>query len=232
MEQRYKYQKCLKPAADDFLEAPSTALLGYWSTIPEESTLIFDELDMLRGIGVLEDFAMVLRTLVSTRAQSAVQSIPIIIASYLPPHRFIDDRLGSPFNVGAHVRLTNFERLEAETLIRRAFPAIRVRDADALYEFVGGQPFLLQCGLHWLSTGRTMEEFVRQGTETEGLVRSYLQFVEAELNRVTGQSLAQVDLNDLSLRELARLDEAGLVQRHSAGFEWACGLYRMVFQRR
>ena len=126
------------------MDSPQYALYKYLRSIPQNSVLIFDEIDMLKGLNLLEDFSAILRSFYSTSYSQGEQRISILIVSYLPPMYYIENQLGSPFNVGRHILLSNFNRQEAEGLLKLIDPPITTKEGDSIHSLFGGHPFMLQ----------------------------------------------------------------------------------------
>jgi hypothetical protein len=190
--------------------------------------LIFDEYDMLRAIGLLAEVSMILR---AAHVQSFVDKPgpSILIGSFLAPQRFQEDTFVSPFNTGVHIQLEPFDRREAEMLVRRILPALSAKEADALYELVGGQLFLLQCGLGELARGRRVVDLIENAKAGMGAIGDYMRFVAHSLDDETRRQLAETQLQNLPEHVFHRLIEAGIACRKGKHREWAAQLHRIVF---
>lgn len=218
-----------EPDAKSFLRAPGRAFLDFLDGLVGSSVILIDEYDMLRGLGILEEFSTVLRAFQSQKAWKNAEPAGILIASWLPPYRFIENTMASPFNIGNHVRLGAFDRREAESMIRRVIPAMPVRDADSLFEFVGGQPFLLGSALYWLTQGRAVDELARVATRSDGPFGTYLQSLGHSVSEDVRRALERDELSKLAPSELAHLEEVGILRRLRSGYEWAGGLHKAAF---
>ena len=137
----------------------------------------------------------------------------------------------SPFHVGNHLRLGAFNRQEADSLIRRGLPALSVRDADSLFELLGGQPFLLQAALYWLAEGRTVDDLAQVATNFDGPFGAYLEFLGHSLSDEGRRALllAQSELSTLTNAQRTLLEEVGILRETRTGHEWASALHKEAF---
>ena len=217
-----------KPEAEKFLLTPGTALQECFSQLPANTVIAFDDFDALRGINALEAFSQMLRALWSHCAVDASQRISILISSWLPPFRFIESSLVSPFNIGRQVRLENFNRTEAEHLIRQVYPSLSAKDADSLYDLVDGQPWLLQQALYKLAEVPSAKELLQNAIT---IFSSYLEFLKVTLGAETRRCLLEQGLDNLALALLGELESVGLIRKKNRRYEYVCRLYEMAFSQ-
>ncbi len=82
---------------------------------------------------------------------------------------FITDINQSPFNVGTRLVLSDLTEAHVEDLNRRyGTPLSDVKDLRIFTSIVGGQPFLVQTGLHALASGLPLDRFVEVAPSLEG----------------------------------------------------------------
>ena len=207
------------PRAEEFLQDPAYAFARYLDNLPENAALFLDDFDVLRGAGVIEDFSMILRDVCVKRTGGQGAAVPILIGSVLPPELFITNKFVAPFNVGLHVRLRNFERGEAETLIRVALPTISASDADTLYELVGGHPYLSDpafigfAGQYSWGTGECWD-LVRTAMTVDGPFGTHLSILGNSLSDKDRKDLAGHGLHEFAPSDLRRFEEIGLLRQN------------------
>jgi len=82
---------------------------------------------------------------------------------------FITDINQSPFNVGTRLFLSDLTEAHVDDLNRRyGAPLVDVKDLRIFTSIVGGQPFLVQTGLHALASGLPLDRFVEVAPSLEG----------------------------------------------------------------
>jgi hypothetical protein len=217
-----------KPNAEEFLSSPALAAIDYFHHLRPNTVLAFDECDALRGINALEDFSHMIRGFWHQQAFDRSRNVAVLLSSWLPPFRFIENSLSSPFNIGYHVRLEPFDRTETEHLIRRALPGLPARDADNLYDLVGGQPRLLQQALSRIVEGASVTDLRQEAVTVFG---SYLEFLRVSLSVDTRCCVEEGGLNNLDTTCLAELEATGLIIERNHRYEFACRLYEMAFSK-
>lgn len=217
------------PDASRFLQSPAQALSRYLANLPDNSAIFLDELDMLVGIGALEDFAMILRGVYTERfVHSMKPAVAILISSLRSPARFIQNKFASPFNLGDHVRLSEFERRQSESLIRAVFPSLPTADADELHNLVGGHPCLLQAALSWLCKDHSFQDLIQQATSNDGPFGMFLQYLPHSLSPKQKQALSRGNFGILDSETLDHLEAIGAVRQGQAGPQWLGRLYKMA----
>jgi hypothetical protein len=224
---------CALPASDEFLANPSLAFGDYLIGLPSESVVLIDELDMLAGIGALEEFAMILRGVYSRRLISTGLTIPktaIILASVRPPSRWIHNDFASPLNIGRHVQTAPFNRSQSESLARVLLPSLSGVDAAKLHEIVGGQPYLLQSALYWLhSFDGGIDGLEREMASPAGPFRHYASMLRGALSPAQRDQITLTGLAGANSELLIRLEEVGAIRWTSTGPEWLGTLHSAIF---
>jgi hypothetical protein len=83
------------------------------------------------------------------------ENLTLAIAYATEAHLFISDLNQSPFNVGTRLLLEDFTIEEVAELNRRyGSPLREAREVEAYFRLVGGNPYLVRCGLHELAVRR------------------------------------------------------------------------------
>src|SRR5207253_4454232 len=104
--------------------------------------------------------------------------LTLAIAYATEPHLFIPNVDQSPFNVGTKLTLEDFTFQQVEELNRRyGSPLIDNTELPQFFELVGGHPYLVQCGLHYLLTRQcriNMAEFAKMAGGSEGIFSNHL----------------------------------------------------------
>jgi hypothetical protein len=153
----------------------------------------------------------------------------VLIASWQPPHRFIENRYVSNFNAGSNIRLENFTRDEANKLIQLIRPALPTFEANTLYNLVGGHPFYLQLGLQWISDGKKIEDIV------PNLFRGPYGFSLESIDNAIDNELKKKfskGIKDLSREELDELyDISILTLLHDGTYKWSNHLYELAYSK-
>jgi DNA-binding winged helix-turn-helix (wHTH) protein len=87
--------------------------------------------------------------------QGLWENLTLAIAYATEAHLFISDLNQSPFNVGTRLLLEDFTIQEVAELNRRyGSPLREAREVEAYFRLVGGNPYLVRCGLHQLAVRR------------------------------------------------------------------------------
>lgn len=136
-------------------------------------------------------------------------------------HLFITDLNQSPFNVGTRLPLEDFSRDEVADLnTRYGSPLASVTELDRFYSIVGGQPYLVQRGLHELvSASIGIATFAERADSDDWIYSDHLRRIVHLLARNDELSQTiQVMFDDKpcpSYEALYRLNSAGIVSGNS-----------------
>ena len=102
--------------------------------------------------------------------------ITLAIAYATEAHLFVSDLNQSPFNVGTHLVLRDFDIAEAEELnLRHGSPLPDRAALERLYSLIGGQPYLMRRALSELATHRmSLDALTTQADTDEGVFGDHL----------------------------------------------------------
>ncbi len=111
--------------------------------------------------------------------------LTLAIAYATEAHLFITDLNQSPFNVGTRLTLQDFTLEQAEELNRRYGQPLRnAQEVQALYDLVGGQPYLLRCALDQLVSKELDIETLRtQSAQDDGPFGDHLRRLLVSLSQ-------------------------------------------------
>jgi len=111
--------------------------------------LCLDEVDNILSYPYRDDFFGMLRGWHNRRAtRNLWNQFNLMIAHSTEPALFITDLNQSPFNVGAVIRLGDFDRNEVLWLnLRHGSPVPSVEELERLLRLVGGHPYLVRQAL-------------------------------------------------------------------------------------
>lgn len=118
--------------------------------------------------------------------------ITLAIAYATEAHLFVSDLNQSPFNVGTHLALNDFDIDEVAELNRRCGAPLPDRvSLERLYALIGGQPYLIRRALNELSVrGMTLNTLEAQADRDEGVFGDHLRRLLATLSQ--DEALTQV----------------------------------------
>jgi hypothetical protein len=133
--------------------------------------LCLDEVDNVFKYPYRDNFFGMLRGWHNRRATHPVWNrFNLVIAHSTEPALFIRDLNESPFNVGAILRLGDFDRDEVLWLnARHGSPLKGAQDLERLIRLVGGHPYLVRQALYALSAeGESMNHLEQMAADDEG----------------------------------------------------------------
>ncbi|MGH8591301.1 MAG: AAA-like domain-containing protein [Gammaproteobacteria bacterium] len=181
-------------------------------------TLIMDEVDRVFGRRYQDDFFGMLRSWHNRRAREPLwRRLNLVLSCSTDPRQSIEDPKQSPFNVGEKIGLDGFSAAEVWTLNGcYDHPLKSRRETDALAEFVGGHPYLVQRALYALKCGtHGLASLLDAGDPESGPFSEHLQRVRAVLESEPAlkRGMQQVLRNDHcdSYEVFFRLRSIGLV---------------------
>ena len=144
----------------------------------------------------------------------------------------------SPFNAGLSIELPNLNAEQVLDLAQRYGIEELETSADALLELTGGNPYLVQVGLHHLSAQIvTIDELVRTATTSDGVYGNHLRNLLWDLQKYPELMLAlkRVVLSatpvELEPIQAFKLQSKGLVRIKDPMISPSCQLYRKYFQQ-
>ena len=134
--------------------------------------------------------------------------LTLAIAYATEAHLFIKDPNQSPFNVGTRLALSDFTIAQVADLnARHGSPLAAEADERRFYDLVGGHPYLVRRGLHFMaSTGAGLDDFEREVESSDGPLADHLQY------------LLHAIASDADLKEAVRAMLAGRECRSAESF--------------
>ena len=104
------------------------------------------------------------------------QRLTLAMAYATEAHLFITDLNQSPFNVGTRLALADFTLEQVAELNRRYGSPLRDEaEVERYFQLVGGQPYLVRCGLHEMATQeRGLADFMARAASDEGPFSDHL----------------------------------------------------------
>ncbi len=223
---------------------------GVLARAPQGVVWCLDSVDRLFECpGVRDDFFALLRSWHEKRAypsaaNRAWQHLSLVVACATEARLYIRDLNQSPFNVGVRVELGDFDPAQAA----RLHTLCRTLDGDdpsdsaaraALYELLGGHPYLTRRALAWLAEGENTGDvtaFLASADRDDGPLGSHLRRLaepivsDPALSEAVGQALAGRPCHE---EAFFRLRSAGVLSGLSAQDPRPrCALYARYFGRR
>ena len=112
---------------------------------PNQLVIFLDEIDSVLSLDFsLDDFFRLLRNCYNRRAyQKEFKRLTFVLLGVTTPTQLIQDKIGTPFNIGRAIQLTGFQVHEAQPLLRglqekSPYPQLLLKEILA---WTGGQPF-------------------------------------------------------------------------------------------
>ena len=215
----------------DFIE--EALLSGATSPI----LFLFDEADRIFNQPYRDDFFATVRGWHNLRARKECWNhLNLVIAHSTEPHLWIQDPNQSPFNVGFHIRLDDFDLSHVSELnAKHGHPLKTTAEVQALLDLVGGQPYLVRQSLYTLVTNRwSIPELKREATSDTGPfgdhLRRFLWSLQnnQKLKKALRQALDGGQCSDEV--HFQRLSAAGLLKGDTRdSVQMRCQLYRDYF---
>ena len=116
--------------------------------LPGQVVIFIDEIDSVLSLDfALDDFFRLLRNCYNQRAyQEDFRRLSFVLLGVTTPTQLIQDRIGTPFNIGKPIQLEGFQIHEAQPLLmglqeKSVSPQLLLQEILA---WTGGQPFLTQ----------------------------------------------------------------------------------------
>ena len=202
------------------------------------SLFIFDEVDRVFDFPYRDDFFALIRAWHNRRAtQSRWEHLDLVLAHSTDPALWIQDVHQSPFNVGEHLELQDFEDTEVAELARRYGLMLDADDGLAkLMELVGGHPYLVRQALYVLATRRwSLSRLSDASLDEKGPFGDHLRQLGWRLHQNEGLRAAMRQIlrhgSCEGERDFQRLHAAGLVRGASCqAAAMRCELYERYFR--
>jgi serine/threonine protein kinase len=166
------------------------------------------------------------------------QNLSLAIAYASEAHLFITDVNQSPFNVGTRLVLADFTLDQVRELNQRyGCPLHSENEMERFFSLLGGQPFLTQRGLHYMTEkSLSFQEFAAGAARDEGPYGDHLRRVFVSLSQEP--TLCEVIRDVISGRHSSgadsfyRLRSSGIVSGESArDMKLRCQLYEQYLGR-
>ena len=176
-----------------------------------------DEVDrLLVNNSFASEFFGLLRTWHNNRSskpQEEWERLTILIAYATEPHLFITSLDQSPFNVGLKLNLRDFLLEEVQRLHDKYSAGLTAPQIGALYDLLGGQPYLTSRGLAEVARGRVFDDVIARADREDGPFGDHLRRIlvvlarNPELKDAVRLSFCK---KKVTLEELYRLRRAGI----------------------
>jgi hypothetical protein len=197
--------------------------------------LAMDEADSLLRTDFYQDFFGLLRSWHNRRAsREEWEKLNLVLVISTEPYLLIDDIHQSPFNVGLHLSLTDFDENQVRDLNQRHGSPVAESELPALMALLNGQPFLTRLAFYKLVTEGMTWADLRQAAPTDyGPFGDHLRhqywtiYDKPELRN----ALREVILTKSCPDEVAllRLLRAGLIKGSGDIYTCRCDLYKLYF---
>lgn len=209
--------------------------------IQQPLTLACDETDLILSLQFRDNFFGMLRAWHGKRANPTLRQrwgkLDLVLVTSTEPYLFIDRPDQSPFNVGAVLRLEDFDRAQVAQLNTAHGSPLSNDEIEALMELTGGHPYLVRRAFYAVAArGQAVPWRTVAGLATDDhgpfgdhLRRHLLNVLRApELRPVLSAVLAgQAVTDEVALH---RLVGAGLVRRQGDRLLPRCSLYAQYFK--
>ncbi len=207
--------------------------------LPEFDTpivLAMDEADSLLQTDFYQDFFGLLRSWHNRRASRPIwEKLNIVLVISTEPYLLIDDIHQSPFNVGLHLTLADFDEAQVRELNRRHGNPVGERDLPDMNYLLGGHPYLTRLALyHMVITGTSWAELRAVAHTEAGPFADHLRHQywilhdRRDLRNALKGIIANRRCNDE--QALFRLLQAGLIKGSGDVYTCRCDLYRLYFE--
>jgi hypothetical protein len=211
------------------------------AAVPGKLVWGLDEVDRLFSCPFASEVFGLFRSWHNERAldpEGPWSRLTLVIAYATEAHLFITDINQSPFNVGTRLALQDFTLEQVWDLnLRHGAPLASETEASRFYRLMGGQPFLVRCGLRELVARQlTIDAFEEQALRDDGLFGDHLRRMLVLL----GKDAALCEAVRTVLRGLPCPDPESFYRLRSAGVMAGesphevrprCQLYAMFLER-
>lgn len=202
----------------------------------EPIALAMDEADGLLQTDFYKDFFGLLRSWHNRRASHEEwEKLNMVLVISTEPYLLIDDIHQSPFNVGLHLDLTDFDAAQVSELNRRHNAPLDDTEVAELIALLNGHPFLTRLALYKMVTENVPWSILRQQSPTDGgpfgdhLRHQYWTIYDKPDLK---NALREVILNQCCPDELSllRLLRSGLIKGSGESYTCRCDLYKLYFE--
>lgn len=206
------------------------------SSFDEPIVLAMDEADGLLQTDFYKDFFGLLRSWHNRRASHEEwEKLNMVLVISTEPYLLIDDIHQSPFNVGLHLNLTDFDAVQVAELNRRHNSPVAEAHVPELIALLNGHPFLTRLALYKMVTETIAWTDLRQHAPTDnGPFGDHLrhQYWTIYDKPDLKNALREVILNQCCPDELSllRLLRSGLIKGSGESYTCRCDLYKLYFE--
>lgn len=197
----------------------------------------FDEVDRVFDYPYRDDFFGLIRAWHNRRAtQAGWRRVSMLLAHSTDPALWIQDVNQSPFNVGEHAAVEDFDIAQATDLARRYGLDLGADAAHRLRLLVGGQPFLVRQALYAMARhGMGIDQLAAGACDERGPFGDHLRQFRWRLHRNPRLSEALRQILDARRcdheEDFLRLKAAGLIRGQTCHrAELRCEIYERYFR--
>ena len=199
--------------------------------------LLIDEADRIFDYAYRDDFFGLIRAWHNRRSFEEVwDKVNLVIAHATEPYLWIQNINQSPFNVGERYTLEDFTVHHIEQLNQRhGCPLNGTQEIEALYELVGGRPYLVRQALFSMVSRRLpLSKLEAESVDERGPFGDHLRWYIWCLNRHRDlmKALKQILRENRCVHEIdfLKLSATGLIKgRTRQNVHMRCRLYRNYF---
>jgi len=211
------------------------------ANIEEPVLWAIDEADYLFHYPFSREIFSMLRTWYNDRAlnpDGPCSRLTLAIAYATESYLFIKEQNQSPFNVGTKLVLEDFSPKQVADLNQRyGMPLKNNKEIKQFHQLVGGQPYLVHCGLNEIVSHKLrLDEFIRKADHEEGTYGDHLRRIVTLLNRDEPlfQAMQQVLRGEPcpDSDSFYRLRSAGILRGNSKNnVSLRCEIYRRYLKK-
>ena len=200
--------------------------------------LAMDEADSLLQTDFYKDFFGLLRSWHNRRASREIwEKLNLVLVISTEPYLLIDDIHQSPFNVGLHLHVSDFDEMQVRTLNLRHGSPIADYDIPNLMMLLHGHPYLTRLAMYTMVTeGLTWAELNQHAADDDGPFGDHLRHQywtihdKPELKNALKEIIRTSRCSDETA--LFRLLQAGLIKGSGNVYTCRCDLYQLYFEDR
>jgi hypothetical protein len=200
--------------------------------------LAIDEADSLLESSFYSDFFSLIRYWRNRRALKPVwRKLKVILVISTEPYLLIPDPHRSPFNVGQHIQISDFDLAQISNLHDQYDAPFAVTDLPVLLNFTGGHPYLTQLALYTaIQDHLSLDNLLTLSTSDDGPFADHLSYHFWALHDHPAllQSLREVVTSRRCTDADAfhRLKRFGLIKGEPADCQCRCAVYEAYFKRK
>ena len=197
--------------------------------------LAMDEADTLLQTDFYKEFFGLLRSWHNRRASREIwENLNMVLVISTEPYLLIDDIHQSPFNVGLHLGLSDFDEALVGNLNFRHGTPLTDSEISLLMDLLNGHPYLTRLALYKLvADGLSWSELSHLAPTDDGPFGDHLRHQywilhdKPDLKTALAQIISEQCCPDE--QSLFRLLQAGLIKGSGDAYRCRCDLYRQYF---